>query len=188
MNEQGIYDRVAAIVNRPRTTVSAWLALADCAVKECGQASAPLRDLLLLADASALRDQLDRLFSAEPLPPQVNALYFGLFDAIDRNRSERALTGFYVCGASNYTPGDADAFSDPIYYPKGRYLASAVLDSVRNLSYSDQPHAHFYNYAVTLCAAALLARQAMSGLLPHLQLVAGFDEGDILDIARGAGA
>ena len=188
MELEDAYDRVATVVNQSADPTASWVELIRFTVQECGEAASALRSFPLAPEFLDFRAQLDRLIEVAPVPHEVDTLYFGLFDAIDPTDPDRVATGFYVSGASGYVTGDPDTLVDPVYFPEDRFLASALLEAVRGLSYADADHAEFYEYALTLGAAGLLVRHSVLGLPARWKVVVGFDSGDVLDLDRPVGA
>ncbi|MGE0144387.1 MAG: hypothetical protein AB7I19_11410 [Planctomycetota bacterium] len=125
--------------------------------------------------------QLSQLIQRDPPPDDIDALWFGLFDAVDEEGSE--CIGYYVAGIRGFDEDDPDSRCSPAWWPEGRYLASATLAAIKEAEIeagrrgADGQRAYM-GYAGQLGAALLVSRFGAEGLAGRRQLVVGFDSGD----------
>jgi hypothetical protein len=175
--------RVVASGGDPRDT---WNRLLDLGAEI--SAAAPLnrlRGVDIHSDIESTRQQVASIVATAPIPPGIDAFYFGLFDAASVETPKTMFTGFYLSGVSGYDPGDLDSLVEPIYFPDERFLGSSVLDAVRDTTWEDNTRLF---EILTLGTAGLLAMRS-ARCLPPATIVVGFDEGDlVLDFPRSSGA
>ncbi len=125
------------------------------------------------------------LLQAEPPQPDIQAVYFGLFDAEDDEGNEGI--GYYVAGALAFEEDDPDSLVNPAWWPEGRYLDSRALDTVKAAELAVREAGRhddgdLLGYAGQLGAALLISRFASAGLFPGRQRVVGFDDGDLVKL------
>src|SRR5687768_261279 len=131
-------------------------------------------------DVASVRSQLKRLIKAEPPPSRMSGIYFGLFDTVDRKGSEGI--GYYVAGAFR-RHGEWGTSEDGPWWPKRRYLRSAVLDAVKHAELvaakaGRERAREVIAYAGQLGAAIVVSRFASEGLFGRTRRLVGFDSGD----------
>ncbi|MEM6676044.1 MAG: hypothetical protein AAF726_24555 [Planctomycetota bacterium] len=165
---------------------SAWRDLVEWVSSEVGpRLSLPIREVDLLSDVLSVRDQLSVLLESEPPPSAIEALYFGLFDAVSENDVEEI--GYYVAGIERFDPADGESLCDPAWWPDGRYLVSSALQAVKsaelNAAAADQlSESEFLAYAGQLGAGLIVTRFSIRGLDDGRAVVVGFDSGDFATI------
>ena len=120
----------------------------------------------------------------ETHPPQVplTALYFGLYDAVDKNGHE--VAGFHVAGIEHYDPKNPESLCYPSWQPEGRYLTSASLDELKRVELAASGETReFLGYAGQLGVALIVSRFASESLVPGATRVVGFDSGDYVEFS-----
>jgi hypothetical protein len=179
------FHEVVRIAHRAEEPRVAWLSLTSYLQETSKSDLVDLAAVDIQADVEQVRRQLVELIQREPPPPDINALYFGLFDTIDDDGSRDI--GYYVAGVEGFDPDTADTLCDPLWWPDGRYLSSAALSCVKNAELASGTRGQreverLLGYAGQLGAALLVSRFASVGVLPGLRRVVGFDSGDIAEL------
>jgi len=184
MDLASTFNEVVRLAHDATDPMSGWSSLIGYLE---GWAGEPLSIPVVSADEDVrdLRAQLEAVVKAEPPPAGLNAVYFGLFDTTDDGGREGV--GYYVAGVKKFDPEDGDSLCSPAWWPEGRYLASAILNSVKEAELSSAAGKEevraLLSYAGQLGAALLISRFAVRGLFPNLTRVVGFDSGDFAAIA-----
>jgi hypothetical protein len=182
-----MYDEVKAIIDRSDQPELAWRDAAGLLRGEWPSLQIGALDNVDVArEIDTVRAQILALLEREPIPADVDALYFGLFDAQGSGGTEDVFTGFYVSGVVGYDPANEDSLAGPAYFPEGRYLDSPLLDTIRDLL-QPQPSNDLACETLTLAAAGILARFASPADRPWC-VVVGFDEGNVIEVRRPIGA
>lgn len=175
-------EEVARLANHAPDPESGWHELvALLAHHVCEAALAPLKGAAIASDVANVREQIRALLVSEPPPSSLRALYFGLFDA--ENRDGVQSIGYYISGVDKYDADDLDSLCDSVWWPKGRYLTSAALDAInRAESSAKEEEREVLGYTGQLGAALLVSRFASRGLLEGVRRVVGFDSGDVGEV------
>jgi hypothetical protein len=181
------FHAVVALVARSAEPIPAWTQFIAYLESQSRVPLTALKAVEFAPDVRGLASQLQALVEAEPPPPNLNAIYFGLFDTADDDGVEGI--GFYVSGVEGFDPEDGDSLCGPAWWPDGRYLQSAALDAIRALEVESgragkAELASLLGYAGQLGAAMLLAKFASRALFDALKIVVGFDSGDYSEIQR----
>ncbi|HEV8482619.1 MAG TPA: hypothetical protein VGV87_03590 [Blastocatellia bacterium] len=181
------FDDVVRIAQAAKDPGSGWTFLVSYLENRGGKALPQLATVDLQQDIRELRRQIQELLASEPPPRELNAVYFGLFDAVDDDGVE--VIGYYVAGLKEFNPENGDSLCNPAWLPEGRYLASTALDAVKEAEVSAGTTGHadlraLLGYAGQLGAALLVSRFGSADLFPDLHRVVGFDSGDFAEIAE----
>jgi hypothetical protein len=185
MDLASTFNEVVRLVHDATDPVSGWSSLIGYLENRAGdQLSIPA--VSAGEDVRGLREQLEALVKAEPPPADLNAVYFGLFDTTDDGGREGI--GYYVAGVEKFDPDDGDSLCSPAWWPEGRYLASAALNSIKEAELSSAAAGKeevrcLLSYTGQLGAALLVSRFAARGLFLNLTRVVGFDSGDFAEMA-----
>jgi hypothetical protein len=149
-----------------------------------------LGDLGYPAGASFIGEWLDRIMVEEPLPPEADALWFGLFTPVYDDGEARADA--YVRGCK-FDPVDPDWACTPLWKPRGTYAHSDLLREVHRIAYGppqglrvDAEYPSVLGF-VALSIAAWARACASAGAAvarQRRQLVVGFDEGDLIHVGE----
>ena len=122
------FDAVVRIVNSASGFEQAWSGLIQFFVDTLPPRTIDtLKTVAIGEDVSSVRRQLERLLTLEPPARALNALYFGLFDAISLDGKEEI--GYYVTGVENFEDEDSLCAAD--WCPEGRYLRSQALKTLK---------------------------------------------------------
>jgi hypothetical protein len=149
-----------------------------------------LRDLPYPAGASFIREWLDRTMVEDPLPPEADGLWFGLFTPVYDDGEARADA--YVRGCK-FDTVDPDWACRPLWKPRGTYAHSDLLREVHRIAYGTPKrlgvNAEYPSVLgfVALSIAAWARACALSGAAvarQRRQLVVGFDSGDMIHVGE----
>jgi hypothetical protein len=179
-----LFHRIVAQVRASDEPVSCWAILLDIT----GQASNHhLQWLDVADDITYVAEQLERIFSTEPVPNNIGGLYFGLFD---RLLDMKEVEGYYISGWTGNVPDALAQGGEAQYFPKERYISSRLLNSVKDetnrlrKSTADHNELAIFEYAVMFGAAAVVSRFAALSLGLRLPVYVGFDSGDSARVAN----
>lgn len=183
--DQATYYEVVRISAESLEPSDAWATLVAYLESASGTPLPDLRSVDVHADVVSVQHQLERVVHAQPLPENLNAVYFGLFDTVENN-DNRGI-GFYVSGVEAFDPNDGDSLCSPAWWPDGRYLSSTCLDAIKAAELAAQstmmPELRaLLGYAGQLGAALIVVRFAAGGLFVGLKRVVGFDSGDFAEL------
>jgi len=121
---------------------------------------------------------LKQLFFLAPIPVEVKALNFGLFE------SDESIT-LYITGSSEWDPDDSDWATNNDYFPEGRYFQSDIFLKISDLL-EDEDTAYVGVY-LTLAVVISFINQlrtesAITSIKEILHISTGFDDGDLYNI------
>jgi hypothetical protein len=161
---------------------------AYCQVKHPSPVWGEILALDIRSDIRALRSWLEEVMVEEPPDPRIEALWFGLYDAILRNGRE--YCAMYVSGATRFDPADRTAewaeWAPDAYMPASRYAKSEVLQEISNLAHGAGLEARELAAQVLCLGYACLAirevcasmnRSIFLGGRPSRAVAVGFDGG-----------
>lgn len=179
------FDDVLHIARGAVDPVAAWAALVRYLEDGGGTPLPALASVAMDADVKHVGLQLQRLVEATPPPPNVETLYFGLFDALAEGGTE--TIGYYVAGVVGFDPRDGDSLCAPAWWPEGRYLDSAALRTVKAAEVAageggNTSLRELLGYAGQLGCALIVSRFAVRGVKGGRRVVVGFDSGDFAEI------
>ncbi len=180
MKPEEMLDHVAALARDAADPASGLRQVADFLDPE-GKALGKLRKAKIERDVAVIRKQLTEVIAAEPPPPEVTAIYFGLFESEDDDGEE--AIGYYVSGVITFDPDSPDSLVNPAWCPEDRYLTSRVLrllkqaEAAASEDGADDLRSRL-SYAGQIGLAMLLSRFASEGLFAAKQRIVGFDSGD----------
>jgi hypothetical protein len=179
------FHKIVALVSTSDDLLSCWSAVLDITGQRADGFLAPQN---VRADVAFVSAQLERIFSAAPLPKKVTYLYFALFDQIENGRE---MPGYYVAG---YGGASADEElrdgREPLYWPANRYLRSTMLNRIKDevlrqrASGAGSQQSRVLDYAITFAAAATISKFSVLNLAIKLPVYVGFDSGDFARIAN----
>jgi hypothetical protein len=179
-----LFHRIVAQVRASDDPVSCWTRLLDIT----GQASNHHFQWPDIADdVTYVAEQLERIFSTEPVPNNIAGLYFGLFD---RLLGMKEVEGYYISGWTGNVPDALAHGWEAQYFPKDRYISSRLLNSVKHetnrlrQSTADHNQLAVFDYAVRFGAAAVVSKFAALSLGLRLPVYVGFDSGDFACVAN----
>jgi len=176
------FSLVSGIAKSATDVRSGWDTLIHALAEHCdSQTVSHLSAVDIARDVLSVHQQLSQLVQGSPPPDDIDALWFGLFDAVDGEGSE--CIGYYVAGIRGFDEDDPDSRCSPAWWPENRYLSSAALAAVKQAEVeagrrgADGQRAYL-GYAGQLGAALLVSRFGAEGLAGPRRLVVGFDSGD----------
>lgn len=168
-----------------------------CKTTQPSQVWDELLDLDYESDCRQLTKWLEGLLANEPPPPNINGLWFGLFNPyLDDGKPTSCL---YLVGSDHFDASD-DNFEwacDPNYSPAGRYSNSSVLTTIyRALSRREGDVASQGEYTLCLGYSCMVVaewcrgpmREKLFGECALRGVVVGFDSGDgvLIDVLEPA--
>ena len=185
MDLAAAFHEVVRISAECRHPTDGWLALVAYLESAAGTALPNLRSVDVAGDVRGVREQLEQLLQSEPMPRNLNAVWFGLFDAIEDDH--KRTIGFYVAGVEAFDVNNGDSLCDPAWWPEGRYLSSTSLDAIKSAELaaasSKNPNvAAVLGYGGQLGAALIVVKFASAHLFGGLKRVVGFDSGDFSEL------
>lgn len=144
-------------------------------------------------DTTLMEEWLTGIFQREPLPENVQGLWFGLFN-LRREQSE-VTTDLYLSGSRMFREDDlyCEWACDPEYLPAGRYAGSIILDEIHRIAYGRRDGlCDRAEYPLCLAYGTLLIRQLLSRMDPSFVLgqageigvAIGFDDGDCIVVGK----
>ncbi|MEE9393969.1 MAG: hypothetical protein V3W41_15820 [Planctomycetota bacterium] len=180
------YDLVLRIANEAKDAESAWGSLVGFLKNQVGEGlCVGLSAVEITKDVARVNSQLTRLFRDEVPDENLEAFYFGLFDAAsqDPDGKDTTVVGYYVSGIEYYDDEDSDNLCRPAWWPEGRYLGSEALEAIKRAEVVAKVEGEFeasscLSYGGQLGAALIVSRFAMEGLEQGRLLLVGFDSGD----------
>ena len=186
MDLASTFDDVLSIARQGKNADTAWASLVRYLEERGGASLRQLADVDMQRDVESVRQHIQKLVSSEPPPSDLNAVYFGLFDAVDGDGAE--VIGYYIAGVRGFDPEDGDSLCDPAWWPEKRYLRSEALDAVKDAELRAKAGGQtevqaLLGYAGQLGTALLVSRFSSAGLFPGRHCVVGFDSGDFAEIA-----
>ncbi len=134
MDLESTFNDVVSLTRQANSAGAGWMSLVRYLEQRSGESLPQLLAVDIDRDVENIRRQLQELVSSEPPPGDLNAVYFGLFDALDNDNAE--VMGYYVAGVKNFDPTDGDSLCDPAWWPAGRYLESNALNAVKDAELS----------------------------------------------------
>ena len=185
MDLESTFSDVVSLAQAADSPGAGWVSLVRYLEDRSGESLPQLAVVDIERDVENVRRRLQELISSEPPPNDLNAVYFGLFDALDDDGAE--VMGYYIAGVKDFDPMDGDSLCDPAWWPEGRYLESAVLSLIKNAELSAKANGQtelraLLSYAGRLGGGLLISKFAAAGLFPGHHCVVGFDEGDFAEI------
>ena len=185
MDLESTFNDVLSLAQEANDAGAGWVTLVRYLEEHTGESLRKLADLDIERDVDNVRRQIQELVSSEPPPSDLDAVYFGLFDALDDDAAE--VAGYYLAGVKGFDPTDGDSLCDPAWWPEGRYLVSEVLNAVKEAELSASVDGQtnlraFLGYAGQLGGGLLISKFAAAGLFPGYHYVVGLDEGDFAEI------
>ncbi len=179
------FHDVVKIANSAEDAATGWRLLVGYLEDRGGEVLGELTRVDMQHDVDDVRRQVQGLLASEPPPSDLNAVYFGLFDALDSGDTE--TIGYYIAGVKAFDPDDGDSLCDPAWWPEERYLTSHALDAIKKVEVSARARGvrdlrALLGYAGQLGAALLVSRFAVAGLFPSHRCVVGFDSGDFAEV------
>jgi hypothetical protein len=125
-----------------------------------------------------LTNWLKQLTSLEPIPEEVIAINFGLFESFE------SIT-MYISGSTEWDPEDSDWATNNDYFPEGRYFNSNIFSKISELL-TDEDTAYVGIY-LTLAVAISFIKQlktesSITSFKNILHFSTGFDDGDLYNI------
>jgi hypothetical protein len=149
-----------------------------------------LRDLPYPSGARFMREWLDQATAEDPLPSNVDGLWFGLFTPVYDDGEARADA--YVRGCK-FDPVNPDWACSALWKPRGSYAHSDLLREVHRIAYGapkglgvDAEYPSVLGFTA-LSVAAWARSSATAGAAvarQRRQLVVGFDEGDMIHVGE----
>lgn len=185
MNLESTFNDILSLARAATSVRAGWASLVRYLEERSGESLGKLADIDIDRDVENIHRQLQELVDSEPPPGDLNAVYFGLFDAVDDDDAE--VIGYYIAGVKDFNPTDGDTLCDPAWWPEGRYLESDALNAVKNAEHSAKANGQtelraLLSYAGKLGGGLLISKFASAGLFPGQHCVVGFDEGDFAEI------
>lgn len=134
---------------------------------------------------------LENVLLSDPLPNDIKALWFGMFNL--ENDNDEMSADIYVSGANEFDIEDeaAEWACDPIYFPDKRYSKSLILDNICRIAYdqnSDEPLENDAEYPLSLAYGCFIIKELMTtlpiqlilGKTTNVYVAVGFDSGDFI--------
>jgi hypothetical protein len=175
------FDKVVEIAKTTRSPIQGWQAVISYANERAARIKDRLATLNIEDAVSDVRKQLLDKWKVEPVPHEVDFLYFGLFD-LGFEGDSSVYAGFYVSGGSCFDSHDSNSLCDLPYFPDNRIIRSEFLDGIKRAGEMDVRSREFVDYAVAFGAAALLSKFSIPEIGRKLRIVVGFDSGDFAEI------
>lgn len=146
-----------------------------------------LKEIDVCEDVARVRRQIEKLLRSDPPPAEIDAFYFGLFDAAGDDGEESV--GYYLAGVEGFDPADGDSLCDPRWWPDGRYLSSRALAAVKlaELAAASSEDRELLGYAGMLGMAIFVSKFAATALPRPAAILVGFDSGDFVTIRPRVG-
>jgi hypothetical protein len=166
------------------------LACAHCAAQAPDRVWDRIAALDFDEEVATLEQWFKELLDAEPPPPPVNGLWFGIFT---RAEDHHVVSAFYVSGSAAFPAEEWIDATD--WWPAGRYAPSSCHRALCDLAgQAGEPALSWTDGLLTFthvaAVASALVRAVPGALLdrrPHLGVAAGFDDGDALLLGRLTG-
>lgn len=170
-----------AAVSSADTAEEAWRQVLTAGREAGGAVPDDFAFIDATADVENIARQIRSIFSSSPTPEDLTFIYFGLFAAVDQ-RSGGEAPGFYLAGGTTAAfPPAVEGGDSLTYLPPNRFLrGSRLLDLIKAEALRGGPDYNFFDYALMLAAASILAKFVLrkEGITKHL--IVGFDSGDKL--------
>lgn len=147
------------------------------------------------SDYRRMVSSVEATLVSEPIPPEINALWFGLFDRVEGQFGE-PYCQLYVAGSDHYDSSDVgyEWAVSPRYWPQSRYVESEFLRKTQSTLRSGGPAVvEVGEYTLLLGYTALVVKQMIKGgLISPLPkplnsygVAVGFDSGDCITVSSG---
>ncbi|HEY7875980.1 MAG TPA: hypothetical protein VIG64_12755 [Actinomycetota bacterium] len=141
------------------------------------------RDLPFSHDVDAVVARFVQALEGAPPPPEVQALWFGLFNP---KRDGLTTADVYFGGATEFDPADPDWPTELSYEPPGGYLQSEVLSAIYEIAYRKTDLGNDAEYPLCLAYGASVARACGRAYAERFDtrvwVTSGFDSGDTIDV------
>ena len=186
MKIEDAFYAAMTVANTATTAAAGWNSLAELLLQWTGVSVREFTSAEIDQDIQQLQRSLRQTIQEEPIPSEIDALYFGLFDAIDEERNE--VIGYYVSGIAHYNPDIPDTMVRSAWWPENRYLESKLLSEIKRAELKareslDPEVAELLGYASQIGCAALVSRFVVGEMSLGLQTIVGFDSGDYAELA-----
>lgn len=126
-------------------------------------------------------EQVTLTLALEPLPRDLEFLYFGLYDA-GIPGEDRMVAGYYISGGHPFDSEDLSCIENVTYFPSQRLIRSHLLDGLKRFSEREAATSTLTDYLLGLPAACIITKGLLCEIGETRPTLVGFDEGDFLRI------
>ncbi|MCB0698022.1 MAG: hypothetical protein KDC07_11690 [Chitinophagaceae bacterium] len=180
------WERLETLLKSKKKNKEKWSDLVDYHFSKEDAIGLSLKDINIEKDVEELRDWITKLFRTEPIPPNTDAIWIGVFKATYENRE---IYASYCIGSTQYTESNIEWATEPTYMPENRYF---VIDGVNELlsiiNDSDDRFAFLdwilpLGYYCFILSDIVVQCTLYNDLLPDgIHIVCGYDEGDYIEL------
>ena len=189
------FDKVSDVIEADLPIDKAMKSLIDyCEKTSPSTAWAAIRNINFAVDAEGIAVWLKDLLATDPIPANIKAYWFGLFETeID----DEPAYSLYISGSpKEYDEDDSDwaVFQPDSYLPEDRYASSPALAALEQALKKDDKITLLGEYCLVLGYGALAVQYAITKLnlsnstfaVPKKPrpVIVGFDEGDYLGLGE----
>lgn len=182
------WDAMTSIIESQITVKDAWSRFIDVHEQIVAKPYwLRLRNMNIEAEQSEIVEWLQHLFTSDPIPEAVVALWIGIFRTADTE-----IPTIYLSGADNYSAEDSEWACDPIYIPQERYAQPKVLRDMDDIFRTDQENYEFLDWIFPLAYCAFtfdevfrikIDKRLLFKNRPEIPITMGHDGGDYIQLS-----